>query len=212
MQTLTQRMNSSWQTCWKMPVFRKKTFLGLALLAVILSGFPFFFNSIEKRDGVKLDDWLLIHIPALNLSVPIFLLIWSTVLLAFLRVLKNPRFFLLLLWGYIILCLCRILTITLVPLNPPERLLELVDPLSNRFYGSHFITKDLFYSGHTATLFLIFLCLPEKWEKTLALLSTVGVALMLLFQHVHYTIDIIFAPPFAYGCFWLGQRISAKID
>ena len=98
----------------------------------------------------------------------------------------------------------------LVPLNPPQGLIPLIDPLSNIFYGGSFITKDLFYSGHTATQFLMFLCLKKRTDKILTAISTISVAILVLMQHVHYSIDIIAAPLFAYICFIAGRSIAKK--
>ena len=165
----------------------------------IISGFlnPFF-QAIEVRDGIDVNDILLSILPAKDCSEAIFILIWSCVALATIRFLNNPMLFIVFLWSYVALCLTRIITITLVPLNAPPGLIPLRDPLSNYFYGQVFITKDLFYSGHTATLFLIFLCLEKKNDKLIVLLSTGIVGLLLLVQHVHYSMDVLAAPFFAY--------------
>jgi membrane-associated phospholipid phosphatase len=111
-------------------------------------------------------------------------------------------------YGYILVSLSRMLTINLFPLNPPVGLIPLIDPISNAFYGKTYITKDLFYSGHTSSIFLIFLCLRRRWDRLFTLIGTLLVGFLLLVQHVHYTIDVLGAFVFTYPLYWLGKRIA----
>lgn len=178
-----------WKEAWK-GKFRTAFCAGFIILILILAFFPVFFQWIEKRKGITLHDPLLAALPAYDLSIPIFILIWSMTILILVRCIQSPLTCFLFLWGYIFLCLSRMLTLALVPLAPPVGLIELKDPLTNIFYGGKFIATDLFYSGHTATQFLIFLCLSRRTDKLIALSSTIAIIIMLLLQHVHYTIDI----------------------
>lgn len=196
--TYTNSIQHRWKNSWQLTDFKYKFFVGIFILIIILISFPFFFNHIENRNGYQINDWLLLQLPSINLSYPIFTLIWFCAALTITQIVKQPKFFLLFLWGFIFLSLSRMLTISCVAFNPPNNLLPLVDPISNAFYGGKFITKDLFYSGHTATLFLMYLCLRKKWHKTTALIATISVGVMVLVQHVHYTIDVIAAPFFTY--------------
>jgi hypothetical protein len=201
-------LKNNWAFAWQQALFRKKILAGVFLLVVILSILPFFFQTIEKRDGIYLNDWLLTRLPVYNVSIVIFIIIWSATLLCIIRAIQNPGIFIVLLWGYIFLFITRMIAIWLVPLAPPGNLIVLVDPISNTFYGRTFITKDLFYSGHTATVFLFFLCLQKKTDKAIALLCTISVAVLLAVQHVHYTIDIVFAPLFTFLCYKLAVKIA----
>jgi len=83
-------------------------------------------------------------------------------------------------------------------LNPPAGLIPLIDPLSNPFYGKGFVTKDLFFSGHTSTLFVMYLCFDQKIDKYFSLVTSTIVGILVLVQHVHYTIDVLAAPIFAF--------------
>jgi len=198
----------NWRSAFADKNYRIKFFAGMAVLIVVLCLLTQFFQYIQRRQGYVLNDWLLNKIPAADVSIPLFICIWGTALLIVIRVVKSPSIFLNFLYTFIVLSLLRIATIMCVPLNPPNNLLDLVDPLSNSFYGKTFITKDLFFSGHTATMFIIFLCLEKKGDKIFTLCTSATVGILVLVQHVHYTIDVIFAPPFAYLCYYAGVKIA----
>jgi membrane-associated phospholipid phosphatase len=70
------------------------------------------------------------------------------------------------------------------------------------------LNKDLFFSGHTATLFLIFLYLPGQPARRVFLPVILTVAMLLLLQHVHYTIDVVAAFPFAYAAFRMVRHLN----
>jgi hypothetical protein len=197
----------NWAKALRTPSFRKSFIPGCFLVGGILSGMPFFFQAIEKRNGVILNDWILGKLPTYNVSVPIFIIIWSLALLCVIRAMKDPYIFMVFIWSYIFVSVLRALTITFFPLNPPTGIALLVDPLSNTFYGNVIITKDLFFSGHTSTIFLMFLCLKRKADKLLTLTGTFILAALLLIQHIHYAIDIAAAPLFTYISYLLGKKI-----
>lgn len=197
-----------WLLAIKNIYFRWKLIAGILLLLMVVIFLPFFFQYIEQRQGYLPDDVLLNALPATNVSIPIFAMIWSMVLLFMIRSIKSPQLFLLYLFSFLLLCFFRIITLTLVPLDAPPGLIILTDPLTNYFYGTKdFITKDLFFSGHTATLSLFFFCFQRKADKIIALVFTMAVAFLLLIQHVHYTIDVIAAPVFSFLCTLLAKKI-----
>ena len=192
--------NSSWSEAWASSLFRKKVIIGAFLFASILLLLPNFFSKIEARSGVVLNDWLLQSLPSMDFSVVIFILVWATSLLTLARCIQQPAIFLMTLYFLIIITLFRIITISIIPLDPPNGLIILKDPITSLSYGgsSVFITKDLFFSGHTANLFMFYLCLQKKIDKLFALSTTLLVGLLVLVQHVHYSIDVIGAIVFTY--------------
>src|SRR5580692_6196872 len=204
-------IRQEWQTAWNIPSFRHRFIAGIVLVISILSIFPFFFQEIEQRQGVVLNDPLLATLPAHNVSVPLFIMIWTMSSLTAIRAVQNPRIFLVFIWSFLLLSIFRTLSITLVPLDPPPGLIGLSDPLSNFFYGhDRFITKDLFFSGHTSTMFLLYLCLTGRGDRRFALAVTFGVAILLLVQHVHYTLDILGGFLFGWLSWWIGSRIVGR--
>jgi membrane-associated phospholipid phosphatase len=205
-----RQVRQEWQEAWHIPSFRRKVIMGIVILIPLLSFFPYFFQSIEQRHGIILNDPVLRVLTPHNVSVPLFIIIWALSLLAMVRAAQHPRMFLTFLWAFIPLSLFRMLTITLVPLDPPVGLVGLVDPLSNFFYGPKFVTHDLFFSGHTSTVFLLYLCLPGKADKKLALAVTLSVAVLLLVQHVHYTLDVLGGFLFGWISWWISTRLMVK--
>jgi hypothetical protein len=175
-------IRNSWDNSLKQSAFKPLLFTGIAFMIILLCLLPFFFNFIEQRQGYYLNDWLLNKIPAVDVSVPIFICI---------------RF----LYGYLLLLSVRYASIYFFPLEAPSGLVVLRDPLSNSFYGTKFITKDLFFSGHTSTLFLMYFFQDTRIKKLFTLFSSVAVGILVLLQHIHYTIDVIIAFPAAYLCF-----------
>src|SRR4051812_38891889 len=199
----------SWSNAWTSVNYKKKISIASFLFILVLLYYPYFFLLIQQRPGVGLNDPVLNVLPSIEVSPYIFLLIYLTVGLGIFRSAQSPFLFLLLLWSCLFLSLSRMITMSLVPLNPPIGLLPLSDPILKPFYGRNNITKDLFYSGHTGSVFLMYLILQRKWEKTLALIATILVGILLLIQHIHYTIDVIFAPLFVYIVFILARKVTS---
>jgi hypothetical protein len=77
------------------------------------------------------------------------------------------------------------------------------DPFAAFFLHSKntFVTKDLFFSGHISTLSLLILISTNKYVKAWALAATIIVGSLILWQHVHYTLDVVLAPVAAFICY-----------
>lgn len=87
--------------------------------------------------------------------------------------------------------------------------LELISPVHVFAESSQaaYLTQDLFFSGHTATSFLLWLYLCERrvlgW---LALGAHILIVASVLFAHLHYTIDILGAWAITYSLYALRAR------
>lgn len=71
---------------------------------------------------------------------------------------------------------------------------QLINPLSTLMgQAAHIhLTKDLYFSGHTATTFLLLLyCWRDPLLRPWALAGHVVVVATVFFSHLHYTIDVI---------------------
>jgi membrane-associated phospholipid phosphatase len=67
---------------------------------------------------------------------------------------------------------------------------------------------DLFFSGHTALVFAIYLLSGKKWPF---LLLSIVIGTLLVMQRVHYSIDVIAAFPFAWCAVSLSRWIGGKV-
>ena len=192
--------------------FRKKLIIGIIIQSAILILFPYFFSYIEERqNGIILHDWLLEFLVPRDMSVPIFVIMWSTTILGIYRCIYQPAIFLKILYSLIFLCFARMLAIYFVHLEPPVHLIRLQDPLTSITYGGRglFITKDLFFSGHTSNMLLLALCLPKKSDKIIAFSAAICIGVMVLVQHVHYSVDVIGAILITYLLVKQGKRVGS---
>jgi hypothetical protein len=196
-----------WKVAWQERPFRRRLLWAIAGMLAVLASLPPFFQVIESRGGRHLADPLLSYLGPADVSIPVFACIWGVVIIGIRRAVKSPVFLYHFVASYIILTLLRMLTIYLTRLEPPGGLIPLVDPIANRFYGDEFVTRDLFFSGHTATLFLFAYCLPVRWERLLAFAAGTAVAVLVLVQHVHYTIDVLAAPILTYLCYFTAKKL-----
>ncbi len=170
-----------------------------------------FLTYNETRSGFTLYDPILNKIPSTDLTIFIFVLIYISVLLGLIILIKSPRQFLFAFQIYSLVLLVRLCMMYLLPLNPPTGIIPLKDPFVELFGTGETLLRDLFFSGHTATLFLFFLVVEKKLFKIIFLLCTVSVVTALLFQHVHYTIDIITAPLVVYASYRMVLLFKKKM-
>ncbi|MCK7528712.1 MAG: sphingomyelin synthase family protein [Ignavibacteriales bacterium] len=168
-----------------------------------------FLNYVEARKGVVLSD------PILNLFNPIdltwltFALVYVSIVVAIVTLFKNPGRLLFAVQLYTLMVVVRIIAMYLLPLEPPAKMIILNDPFVEFFGTGQTLTKDLFFSGHTATLFILFLVSEKKIIKITFLISTILVAIAVLLQHIHYTIDVFAAVFFTYTCYKILSNFKA---
>jgi membrane protein implicated in regulation of membrane protease activity len=70
------------------------------------------------------------------------------------------------------------------------------------------ITKDLFFSGHTATLLLLALAVPPGWHRRMLAVATFLIGSLVLVQHAHYTYDVLAALPLTLLAYKLAGYIT----
>jgi len=190
---------------------RTEFIVTILLLAIILFIFPNFLVYVEGRQGVTLADPVLELFNPIDLTWLTFGLIYISLIVAIFSFATKPEILILALQGYSLLIIFRILVMYSAPLDAPEKMILLNDPFVQFFGSGEVLTKDLFFSGHTATLFLLFLISDKKQLKIIFLISTILVGIAVLLQHVHYTIDVLAAPFFAYSSYKIVTIINERI-
>ncbi|MBV6492597.1 MAG: hypothetical protein LDLANPLL_00592 [Turneriella sp.] len=153
----------------------------------------------ELRIGAQVADPLLTMLPAWDLSFPIFFLIYAGLFTTIFLLLPQPHRLVIGMQVYILYAGMRTLSMWLLPLEAPIGLVPLVDPLMSWASTGAQFTKDLFFSGHTSTMFIFYLVLPPGRAKSIYLVGFVIMAVSLLFQHIHYSVDVLAAPFFCFG-------------
>jgi hypothetical protein len=194
-------IKEAWVAAIAEPGFVTRSFTSFGSLLVALWFFGRFVVAVETRQGVMLADPILAMFEPRDMTVPTFLLIYSTLAAAIVHLLGQPNQLLLGMRSYTLMISLRMLTMWAVPLEAPERIIPLTDPFVEAVTISQTLLKDLFFSGHTSTAFLLYLTVQNRVLKRVFLVGTVMIGACVLVQHVHYSIDVIAAPFFAYGAF-----------
>lgn len=147
---------------------------------------------IELRKGIQLKDKLLYYIPQFDFSVAVFCLLYTSLALVIITHLHKPKIIYRIIEMHLLVAVVRQICIFLVALDPPAGIIVLRDIfLENTVYPRFSpLTKDLFFSGHVASIWLYFLCAQNKMVKKYLLFATMLMSFMILSMRVHYTYDV----------------------
>jgi len=205
----------TWREAWGDRGFRLRAIATVPALAGTLAALATFVKWVERRPGAILPDPLLAVLRPRDLTWLTFGLIYAGLLGAVALLAGRPRRLVPAVQAYVLLALVRIAVMWATPLDPPPGMIRLDDPFVQRMGGaSEPLTRDLFFSGHTSTLFLLALAVPGRRARAVFLACTAAVGTCVLVQHVHYTVDVLAAPFFAFGAWraanalWPAPRAS----
>jgi hypothetical protein len=85
----------------------------------------------------------------------------------------------------------------------------LINPFATLFGNAArvYLTKDLFFSGHASSTFLLWLyCRGKGWLGPVALAAHLVTVAVVLLAHLHYSIDIVGAWAITYSVYVLAER------
>jgi PAP2 superfamily protein len=198
---MTKQLSSAWGEAWKDRTFRAEIALTPIALVVVFRELSAFLVWVENRPGVRLSDPLLSAMPAREGSGVIFALIYLALTVGLAVLARHPRALVVGVQAYVVMLLARICVMYFTALDPPMDMIPLRDPLIEFGGSGRPLTRDLFFSGHTSTLFLLFLAVPDRRFRPVLLACALAVAIGVLRQHAHYTVDVLVAPFFAFASY-----------
>jgi hypothetical protein len=183
---------------WKEAISNRKyvllMFFWLVGLAVFVAVLPHFFNNVLlNKPGPRLDDFAFRFLAPKDWSPVIFALVFGAPALFLFANFSSPEKILVIFQCYVVVNFLRIVSLYLFTLETPEGIIPLVDHFLEKvaYGGNAAFTKDLFFSGHTSTLFIISLAEKRRGLRIVLILSTILIGVLLVWQRVHYSIDVI---------------------
>lgn len=211
--TTERNFSSAWKFFWDKKSFRIQFLISFCVLFSFMFVFPYFFDFIEARKGKLLTDPILNMFPAADVSTLVFSILYFAVISWLIISLKNPKLLLAGIQTYGIVTILRMITITLFPLEPPLDYIPLREPFVQSFTNEgRIISRDLFFSGHMTSILFCYYNTTKGIFKRLYLVFAIIIAVLLMVQRVHYTIDIVAAPFFTWLCFLFSKKVLlAKI-
>jgi hypothetical protein len=201
---------TGWKIFWQSKTNRNYFWIAMLCFTIMFVSVFFTLRYVEARHGFTIEDWsLALFGKPRNFSIAIFAITYFAMVYAISTNVMRPRWFLHMLITYAFMQLSKCLILLCVPLDPPTDILPLSDPiLETLFYGGNVNLKDLFYSGHVATVCIAFIYARPRWMKYVFVVLGVALAFMMAQQRVHYILDVAAAPLFV----WIAYRISSVVE
>lgn len=205
-----KNLKKIWQKELEDNQFKFAAIIAPIVVVITMVIFTRFLNFVELRPGIILPDPLLELFPPVDISWFTFAVMYSSLIFGIISLAPYPKALIAAVISYIVMIYVRIPAMWSTPLEPPATILPLIDPVVSEIGVGRLMTKDLFFSGHTATILLIYLNSQNKIWKRIFLAATIIIAICVLVQHVHYTVDVIAAPFFGYCAFLIAKKITKK--
>lgn len=202
---------AAWKTAFSNKAFRLKILLAPGLFLAYSAVTQSIGNYVEARPGIHLDDALLAFFPSYDFSAHIFLLLYTSLFALIITHLHKPFTILRVIEMHFFVAVVRQACILMVALEPPAGIITLRDLfLENTVYPHNApLTKDLFFSGHVASIWIYFLCAKNNWLKAYLCIATLAMGFMILSMRVHYTYDVYGAMFFTTVIYFAPARIRA---
>jgi len=157
----------------------------------------------STRTGNVLDDPLYHLLAPRDFSLPIFILTYTPVAIFLAYIAQYPLLLQRAFNSFVAVFMIRAVFIHFVPLSPASGIIVLHDPITAALADENHVLNDLFFSGHIGDLTTLYFVSRNTTLRRFIFVCTCIVGFLLVWQRVHYTIDVIAAPLFSYICYWL---------
>ena len=214
------------------------TFFLFGIISLVFSYFLIWVETRVPYLGEFIDP--LFFWDPIDLSIPTFILTYGIIMFYIFFHLNSPLKVIHFIQMITFIVLCRIISLTLIQFDAPipidpstgeylyllkdipanysgQTMIQLADPiLNNIIYHAdpdqplNYTHHDLFFSGHTAKCLLASLLYKNKKVRIFFITLTCIMATFLLLQHVHYSIDIFFAPIVSFAAIYLHGKWKVK--
>jgi len=166
----------------------------------------------ETRPGYPVNDVVLRYLPRFDCSKWITLVEFTVCFLTALDSFyyHHPSRYELLWLKFTCISYMKMITTFLLPLEPPTGLINLADPIVERLLLFHTkpLKKDLFFSGHTSMMVLCLLHVTNPHLVPVFTLAVLLMSVMLLHNHIHYSIDVFISLFVVFTIHTLMDRIA----
>jgi hypothetical protein len=208
----------NWSALFRNAAYRWSLVLSFVFVAVGLMFHSHVISYIEHFARVtSVQDFLLERLPLLDLSIMYFSGSFVTFVILFLfLILYRPDFI-----PFVIKCVASVFTvraffILLTHLGPPEGFF--MDTLRPNYdywpFQSMLYSNDLFFSGHVAYPFLLFLIFyrQKKGLSYFFFIVSILMAFTVLMMRIHYSIDVFAAYFITFGIYRMVSYFFAQKD
>ncbi len=165
----------------------------------------------EYREGFSFTDPVLTLFSPLDMTWFTFISLYGAVILTFHYLSDKPVRLMMGFQAYFFLLASRLIGMSLLPLKAPDTLIPLFDPFIAQLSQDIVLKHDLFFSGHFSVVVLLSFVVHDRTKKFIVLFLAGIMAVFILMQHVHYTIDMFVAPFFSFATWKMIKAFNTKV-
>jgi hypothetical protein len=187
-----------------------------------MSSFARFLVFNEARTySVKIYDPLFNLFNAIDLNIIAFPVIYVALVTFIIYNSFRPKALVIAFFCYALMVWVRMFAMYVTPLDVPAGAIDLRDPIVFLIGTGQAVQKDLFFSGHTASLTLLAIITfnakklsgtdysfkIDNLMKIFFFFCLILVAISIILQKAHYTIDVFIAPFVSWGVYSVVKNI-----